>query len=234
MKRLGNDFKNWLLDLVFPKACLNCKKEGFWLCPDCLELLRPKLEKECPVCRKAKEDVLICPDCQDKSFLKGLWILTDYNPLTQKIIQAVKYEFLTDLVGKLNGLTEKYFSLVPGWQKDFVLLPVPLSRKRYLERGFNQARLLAEMASQVLENKVVSGILQRKVFSKPQAQLSAKERLVNVKGNFCMTKDGINSKGEKIVLVDDVYTTGATMQECARILKENGFNEVWGLVLARG
>ncbi len=224
-----------IIDLLFPRRCLGCGKYDTWLCAECRKSFLPNRNYLCPVCRNFQSNS-VCPRCRPKSFLDGLWILADYdNPITQKLIQLIKYHYVADLAGELDGLIKDYFYSASGWREEFILVPVPLARKRFLSRGFNQAQLVSEAIQRVFGNQIEKEILWRKFYRRPQVGLEAGKRRENIKGNFALRAGDFNHlKNKKLVLVDDVFTTGATMQECARILKENGFLDVWGLVIARG
>jgi ComF family protein len=165
-----------------------------------------------------------------------LWIISDYDEKIKKIISGIKYNFIEELAEYWDKLIEDYFKLKQDWPKEAILIPVPLHAKRLLERGFNQSELICEALARVYGNEIKTGIVWRAVNSKPQAKLKSAERKGNVRGIFKVNK-GIKIdklRGKKIVLIDDVYTTGATMEECAKTLKEAGIKEIWGLALARG
>jgi competence protein ComFC len=118
-------------------------------------------------------------------------------------------------------------------EKDFILMPVPLYKKRLLERGFNQAALLAGGLSDRLGLEVEEKVLERVRQTVPQVDLEEKERKDNVKNVFSV-RDISRVKNKKIILVDDVITTGATIEECGKVLKLSGAKEVWGVALAKG
>ena len=116
--------------------------------------------------------------------------------------------------------------------RDFILVPVPLHPKRKKERGYNQAHCLAEGVATVL-SLPIEELLQRKFYTLPQAQLSREDRLKNLLNSFSLSQNS-NTLNKKIILVDDVCSTGATLNECAKVLKSTDAKTVWGLVLARG
>jgi ComF family protein len=226
----------YLLDLIFPKSCLGCRQEGEWLCPDCLEKIKITGVKVCPICKQDSENCSVCHDCRDRSDLDGLWVLSDYEDrLVQGAIKAIKYDYICELSGCLGRLAEKYFAGLLLDQEKTFLLPVPLHRRRYLERGFNQSEIIARELSQVLRLPLAEPLLIRQKYLPAQAKLSRAERINNIKSAFIYNKKFSSvDKQTKLILVDDVYTTGATMQECAKILRNEGFKSVWGLVIARG
>ncbi len=251
-KILGNAYiykiSNGLLEIFFPKICLNCQREGDWLCPDCLATL----------------EILDLHQKHSTKNLNDLYFPLPYqNRLIKKLIQKFKYPpFIKELAETLALLIITHFQLLdkkpnffPSSRKrtDFILIPIPLTKRRQKWRGFNQAEEIGKELSKFLNpvrdsgNKeslqkenisngvklpLVSNCLLRLKNTYPQVELSTEARRENVKDIFfCQNKKEI--LGKKILLIDDVYTTGATMEEAARILKESGAKEVWGIVVAR-
>ena len=122
--------------------------------------------------------------------------------------------------GDMEILAKKNFTLVTG---------VPLHKSRQKERGFNQSSLIAEKVADYLSIPFDENVLKRVKNTKIQSGLVRKERMKNIRGAFELVED---VKGKKVLLVDDVWTTGSTMRECVKVMKKNGAREVWGLVLA--
>ena len=206
-----------IADTLFPIECLGCGKEGCWLCVDCLSTIRP-----------------------DKHSLSGESldrILTFYSydqELLKKAIHFLKYKFVEDLAEPLGGLIVKNIREMgsrPG--KEFIIIGIPLFRKRLIERGFNQAVLLAKIVSRDLGWPMEENALQRVRATVPQVELEEEGRAQNIKNAFAVF-DSSKIINKKIILVDDVLTTGATMEECAKTLKLSGAKEVWGVALAKG
>lgn len=207
-----NRLINAIKDLLFPKFCVGCKEEGSWLCDKCLpEVNTPKTEKAA-------------------ANLDGVTALFDYGENTvSKLIKMFKYNYLLEIGGIFEKIIDKT-NFNNSWQ-GFVIIPVPLHRRRERERGFNQAEILAKSFAKKLGLDINKN-LQRGIYTTQQAKLSREQRLINLKDAFFWTDGAKNAPG-KVLLVDDVFTTGATMQECAKILKNNGTKIVCGLVLAR-
>jgi len=182
-----------------------------------------------------------------KSLTDLYFALPYQNILIKKLIRRFKYEpFIKELAETLSLLIITHFQLLDNKPNlaNFILIPIPLNEKRRRWRGFNQAEEIGKELSKFLPARLasqgeaggklplVSNCLLRVKNNYPQVELSEKERKENVKDIFfCQNKKEIF--GKKILLVDDVYTTGATMEESARILKESGAKEVWGIVVAR-
>jgi ComF family protein len=113
------------------------------------------------------------------------------------------------------------------------LVSVPLTKKKLKRRGFNQSEEIAREISNYLNIPLITNCLIKTRETFPQVELSEKERAENPKGAY-IVKDKEKIRGKRVLLIDDVYTTGSTMEECSRILREAGTKEVWGVVIARG
>jgi len=230
--------KNLLLDILFPKFCLGCKAEGIYLCEDCKACLEISENVFC-LCETPQRLSFTskCSKCSLKK-LDGLYFALSYrNKIVKKLIHQFKYEpFIKDLSENLADLIITHFKALNKCEKNFegkILIPIPLARKKLKNRGFNQAEEIAKKLSEKLKIPVITDCLIKIKENLPQMELSEKERQENIKGVFEVNcKEKI--QGKKILLVDDVYTTGATMEEAARILKKSGAKEVFGVVVARG
>ena len=128
------------------------------------------------------------------------------------------------------------FNLPPAWhavaRENWRLIPVPLAKRREKERGFNQAELLATSLSEITSLPILKALIRTRN-TKAQSTLVHEVRAQNMAKAFALAPE-VDVKGLGIILVDDVYTTGATLEECARTLIQAGATEVWGLVVARG
>ncbi len=209
--------KNFILDLLFPKFCFGCKREGTFLCRDCLATIEVfKFHKKL----KTK-------------FLDDLFVATEYkNAIVKRMILAFKYEpFVKELKKDLANLIKVHFQLLDEEFdfSDFILVPIPLEKKRLRWRGFNQAEEIAKELVDFFKVPLISDCLIKEKPTLPQVELSEKERKENLKGVFKVEK---KVRGKKILLVDDVFTTGATMEEAAKILKEAGAEKVIGTAVA--
>jgi len=239
----NNKFKEFLLDLFFPKFCLGCQKEGIYLCDDCRALLDISEYNYClcdkkPIRLPPEQKSGKCNKCQDKK-LSGLFFALPYKEkaLTRKLIYQFKYQpYLKDLAKTLANILVEHF-VISGkntdeiWENS-ILVPVPLDKKKLKIRGYNQSEELAKELSKVLQVPVIPDILIKIKSTKPQMELSKEQREKNLEGVFAI-KNPEKFSEKKIFLVDDVYTTGSTMQECAKILKNAGAKQVWGITIAR-
>jgi ComF family protein len=197
---------------------------------------------KCPLCRENTQGA-ICHNCSKDFHLDGLLVATSYDQkIVQTAIQTLKYSFVRDLADCLGGFVNKFIILFDRqFQPDILnahhsktwLTAVPLHKKRLLERGFNQAELLGLNISRQFEIPYQAGLIYRKRYTAPQAQLTKNERSANISGAFSLN-DNFNVSGKNVIIIDDVATTLSTLDECAKVLKQAGCNEVWGLVVARG
>ena len=216
--------RDFIVNILFPCFCLNCGKEGDYLCQDCKHIL---------------EISEFHQKLQEKNLDDLYWALNYQRPLNKNLIQKFKYKpFIKELAKPLSCLIIDHFQLLatkPNFlrETDFVLIPVPLYKKRLKWRGFNQAEEIAKQLSCSLEIPVLNNVLVKIKKNLPQVGLSEKQRKENIKDVF-VCKNTELAQRKKVLLIDDIYTTGSTMEECARVLKNAGVQEVIGIVLARG
>jgi competence protein ComFC len=232
----GRILKKYLLNLFFPKFCFSCQREGEYLCQDCLATIDILYWCFC-LCESPQRipEAGKCRNCRGK-FLNGLYFAASYkNNLVKNLICKLKYEpYVKELAPSLASLIITHLNLI---QKNFlgenaILVPVPLSKKKLKRRGFNQSEEIVKELSKNLGLPLATDALIKEKDTFSQMELSKEERVKNIKGVFAV-KNNEAIKNKKILLVDDVYTTGATMEECARILKKAGAREVWGIAVAR-
>jgi len=225
--------RDFFLDIIFPKFCLNCGREGDYLCEDCQGLL----------------DISGFHQTFSTKNLKDLYFPLSYqNFLVKKIIHQFKYQpFIKELSKTLASLIIEHFQLLdnkpdffpPSGNRsysngtNFILIPIPSTKKRLKWRGFNQTEEIGKELALFLKIPLISDCLMKIKEISPQVELSDEERKENIKNAFSCRDSG-KIKGKRIVLVDDVFTTGSTMEECARILKGAGAKEIIGVILARG
>jgi len=252
----------FFLDLIFPVSCLGCGREGRWLCLECFKKINLKPKQYCLHCKEENDFGRFCPPCQIIYSLDGVWIAALYDEaLISRAIKSLKYHFISGLapdLGRLmtlsvdrllergrilksdlkSGLAWLDFKRAESLPlailnfSDNLIVPVPLSRRRRRWRGFNQAELLAHRVAEHYRLELDNRNLLRLKHKKAQAKLNEMRRLDNIKN--CFVWQGGNLNKRNVILVDDVVTTGATLNECARILKANGAGEVFSLVVAKG
>ncbi|MFZ5392265.1 MAG: phosphoribosyltransferase family protein [Patescibacteria group bacterium] len=222
---------DWCLDWVWPRYCLGCWKEGEWVCGDCLkEKIITDTNFCCPECRLENGNGGVCVNCRAKWNLDHLLVACCPTELLREILLQYKYKDIYRLTDVLAFFLTKKLDKV-GEKYDCVTF-VPLHSKRERWRGYNQSAILAKILAKNY-NIAFAKIMYRWRFGSPQVNFDRVGRKKNVEGVFAMMKK-MDLSGKKILVVDDVCTTGATINECARILKENGAEQVDGLVVVRG
>jgi len=218
-----NKLKSFLLNTIYPLKCFGCEKPGILICSQCSQKLISLSNG---------------PIYQQTPYFKKIIIALDYkNHLVKKIIKTFKYPpYIKSLKKNLS------FALITAIKKfpndisylkknNFVLIPIPLSKLKLAQRGFNQSELISTELSQKLSLKHRPQLLKKIKNTKSQTNLSTEQRKKNIHGVFSVKN---NNCPLNIILVDDIYTTGATLQESSRILRQAGAKEIWAFVLAKG
>ncbi|HBI16803.1 MAG TPA: hypothetical protein DDY52_01415 [Candidatus Moranbacteria bacterium] len=238
------DIKKFILDMVFPIYCISCHQEGVWFCDKCFQKLIFKTEQTCPICKKIiVPNGEICFDCKYQNNIDGILVSSFYRKkkektMVAKLIHYYKYRFISSIGQILGKVLEKSIlnSTLPLPE---IIIPVPLHPRRLRWRGFNQSAILAHYLGENLTPgfsiPVYSDILARNRYTQPQMEIKDKQkRVINAQNAFSLNpKENSKIKGKTIFLVDDIATTGSTLFECARVLKEGGAKKVYGVVLAR-
>ncbi len=200
-----------LLDFLFPKAKIDIKK---------LPLVFPQV---CPVCERASLNGLTHYKCSTRYSLDGLFSIYKYEGEVRMALSKAKFKpYVFSLYEELLNNNIVY----PKWLEG-ILVPVPLHFIKLRVRGFNQAEIIASK----LKLPVVTNLLTRTSFTKPQKKLKMKERLTNIAKAFKV--NNYSNKNMTVILVDDIWTTGATLRVCGKLLKESGFQKVYAVTLAK-
>ena len=219
------------LNLLFPQWCVGCGKKGDFICHSCRRSLPRIMPPLCPRCGKPQSSGILCSSCVSwQAEIDGIRSPFRFDGVMRQAIHQLKYRNLRTLAAPLARLLNDYLitSPVPGE----VLVPVPLHRKRLRERGYNQSSLLARELSKLTSLPVVDDCLIRQRHAPPQTKTSTvDERQSNVVDAFACGDQRLRDK--QVLLIDDVSTSGATLDACAVALKAAGATSVWGLVLAR-
>lgn len=218
-----------LADLIFPKECIGCGREGRYLCPLCVDKT-PRAQAICPCCKHPSIDGATHVNCRRKFGLDGLTSIWEYDGVIRKAVLALKYKYATEIG---NELSEYIISSLGGLVMPSVhnLVPIPIYWHKENVRGFNQSIVLSGNIAENLRLIFMPNLLIKCVPTVPQAGLSGEKRRKNLKGSFVL-----NPKiriPDSVFLFDDVLTTGSTLFEAAKVLKRGGVNKVWGLTIAR-
>lgn len=216
---------------MFPFFCIGCEKEGVLLCEPCLKAI-PFAKARCPVCRAPSAFGRTC--AAHRSSLDGCIAVASYaHPWVRDMIRLWKFEYVREIETVLVRLLLRHLQDAALPSVAWSLIPVPLHPKRLNERGFSQTRVLSDILSEITGDTVETQLLSHGWrLRRRQADIAseAKRRTQKLHAYFRVKGDGIPTH---VLLVDDVYTTGATMEGAARVLKQAGVKYVWGFVLAR-
>jgi len=226
-----------LLNFLFPRLCYLCRKPGLYFCTSCQKKLSSPKNQHCFGCSKKTILGYTHPSCRSTYFPDLSISLFDYQGPIRSALHNLKHHFVSDLAKEFSLLTTnrlkgKHADLLTHWQKqNFVLLPVPLHRRRHNYRGFNQTEILGKLIAENLKLQY-KNLLIRSRSTRPQYKLSKKERLRNLKKAFSFSKKE-HPTPQNYLLFDDIFTTGTTLSACCRVLNRNKALNVHALTLAR-
>ena len=236
-----------LKNLFLPAFCRQCDtriltEENLYYCPECWSEIRLIERPFCSICGKphdkaagfAERENFPCADCgQIKKRPYGrMYAAAVYDGLVQEAIAFFKYGSRQPLAVPLARLMLEFAEQEIDFGLYDVIVPVPLHRVRQRERGFNQAQELAHCLTELIPHPAVQNGLVRLRPTPQQTQLTAAQRRRNLRGAFALAR-GADFRGKKVLLVDDVITTGATAEECARTLRKAGAETVDVFAAAR-
>ncbi len=220
-----------LLDAVFPIECVGCGNSGGLICASCLENLTVLNTPYCEICATPGDFARCQPCTESKRWFDGVRAPYRYAGPMRQAILALKYGGIRAGSTQLADLLAAYLKTNP--MPGSVVMPVPMHRSRLRERGYNQAELLASRVASQCDLAYQHAALVRTRLIDPQAGIADPGgRVANVSGSVAVA-DGTNVSGMEIILIDDVATTGSTLEECAATLKRAGARSVWCLTLAR-
>ncbi len=227
-----------ILEAVYPPVCPICDrvvKKPACICGECRKKLHYIQSPRCFKCGKPVENAEkeLCFDCsRTKHCFDRNLALWGYTDAARKSIYRFKYHncrIYSQVYGR--EIADRLGTIIKQWNCEAVV-PVPIHSKKQRERGFNQAQLLAQEVADVAKIPVDTKILVRTRYTRPQKELDDRNRIKNLENAFTVTKNVVQYK--KIILVDDIYTTGATLDACARALKERGAGQVFAVCLCIG
>lgn len=223
--------KRTALDLLFPRYCVGCGQEGSLICSSCQQSLTRIAPPICTRCGRPQPSGTLCPDCVSwQAKIDGIRSPFRFEGVMRQAIHQLKYRNLRALVVPLAKLLQDYLRTNPIPVE--ILIPVPMHQKRLRERGYNQSGLLARELGKLTNLPMIDGCLTRQRHTPPQARTSTvDERRSNIAGAFVCRDQRLRDK--QVLLIDDVATSGATLDACAAALKASGATSVWGLVMAR-
>ncbi|MDY6835128.1 MAG: ComF family protein [Chloroflexota bacterium] len=222
--------KNYFGELLFPSCCVGCGKGGEFLCKNCRQSLPVLMPPLCKKCGNSLPWDGCCTSCLRWELqIDGIRSPFRYEGIVREAVLQLKYHHLRAIAQELAQPLAEYFKRVspPG----DILFPVPLHPRRLRARGYNQSALLAEALGKLVGLPVEDRVLWRYVDTPPQARSDGATRRNNVLGAFRCNEKEVESRS--VIVIDDVCTTGATLNACAETLKIAGVASVWGVALAR-
>jgi ComF family protein len=227
------------LNLIYPRHCASCNtpleaSDETGVCAKCLARIRPNPAPYCRKCGRSSGGAGICKECASlKLHFNRAFSACLYEGVVKEMTHRLKYNGVLSLAGPLSGLMADFADNNPAvLEKIDMITYVPLGAKRLRKRTFNQSQLLAAGLAKA-SGLGLCHALSKTRSTKNQNELSRDRRIANLDGAFRVRR-GADIRGMRILLVDDVMTTGATLSECAKTLKGSGAKEVRCLTLARG
>lgn len=229
-----------IVSLLYPPVCPLCDKtlppgESGRLCGRCCGKLKPIASPACLKCGRQLEhsEEECCPQCRNRnySFKRGFSVF-GYEGEARELILKLKYNGRKDIAEYFANITiEKYGTSLEAIGADAVV-PVPIHKKRLKQRGYNQAQAIAEILGEKLNIPCAEELLVRTKQTEAQKKLTVQERFLNLNDAFSVDKNALKEYQKrmtlkKVILVDDIYTTGSTMECCSRTLLESGVKEIW-------
>lgn len=213
-----------LIGVLAPHSCINCDREGELICAWCAADIFPGLPSKCYRCAALTEDFRVCAKCRPRTRLKHVWLRTNYDQLAKQLIH--QYKFVHARAAAVDIARQMAQGL--PYLTDTVLVPVPTASRRVRQRGFDHTRLLVDELASAL-GLTTDNALSR-VGQSRQVGTKRVQRIKQAAGMFRVIGD---VSGQKLLLIDDVVTTGATIEEAARVLKQAGAKQVDAAIFAQ-
>lgn len=227
-----------LIKLLYPDVCPVCSEvmtDEAGICTECKRKLRYIHNPRCLKCGKqiTDDEKQYCQDCRTHNhvFRQGIAVW-GYTDGIKQAIYRFKYQNCRCFAEIFaNEIADMYSEYIKKWGAQ-AIIPVPLHADRLAQRGFNQAKLVADALAKLTGIPSDDTVLVRNKSTLPQKELDDKERFKNIENAFIITENVVKYK--KVIILDDIYTTGATMDACARVLHEGGVRDVYSVVLCIG
>lgn len=238
MKKFIKTIIKMVIELIFPSVCPLCEKlkkvdEQEGACCECKKKIKYISEPFCEKCGKEidDEEMQLCFDCsKNKHYFEKSRALYSYNDDIKKSIYSFKYKNQKEFAKfYANDMHKKFGKWIVNNKIDLII-PIPLHKKKLKKRGYNQAELIAKELSKLIDIPAINAVIRNK-YTKPQKNLTNTKRRENLKDAFLIKE---NVKGLTILLIDDIYTTGSTLDNVSKILYKNNANNVLCLCLCIG
>ncbi len=229
----GNNLFSGFVELVFPKICFNCRKriENNILCRKCSENL-VFLENVCEFCGSPLKNES-CQVCQTEDFFfdKARSVFP-FNKVVQNLIHDLKYDEMIKVAEMFGKKAAEYIIQFKPFAKIDIIAPVPLHSVKKRHRGFNQSEILSRHLADQLQIEHYPHLIKRFRFTKTQTKLTKSERQKNVNNAFRLDS-GIDIYGKSILILDDVFTTGSTLNAISKLFKEHKTGSIYAFTIAR-
>lgn len=214
-----------IIDVIAPPSCLVCGQPDKLLCEECKDINLVRRTPTCFSCNKISHGSKTCVNCRRRTSLSGVLVAFRFEEAAKELVYRLKYQsdrtVARFLALQMAGMIDR--------SKFDLITYVPSDGASLRRRGYNQAQLLARELAKLTSLEYDETLLRTK--HSPQTRLNRQERLAMIKNNFVVLPTHIENK--RILIVDDVLTTGATLSECSRVLKDAGARVVWGAVAAK-
>ncbi|MBP9691137.1 ComF family protein [Candidatus Woesebacteria bacterium] len=226
-----------ILAFLFPPVCAGCRRIGEAICTTCISCLQPTVSDICPYCYKPSEWGRTHDHCKERGGLDGAISCVRYNQTARSVVKSIKYSFVTEVFASLEKKIPPHWWRIEAFTSvigtECILQPVPLHSRRKNKRGFNQAELIAQSLAKRFNLRVIDSLERIKNTEAQARQESREARRINIQNAFNVTKPDLITQ-RTIILVDDIFTSGSTAKEAARVLKSAGAHEVYLYSFAHG
>lgn len=225
----------WWIDILFPFSCLSCSTFGSYLCDSCVKKTG-YVPLVCAVCRKPVMNGRTherCTNDWSPEYSISIW---QYKGVMKKAIKTVKYQYAYQIAYSIGRRLTKELLVYDFLPQKAILVPIPITNARFRSRGFNQSEEIAEIVSKKYGWRMETDILLRSKSATAQVKLRAFSRSQNIRGKFAINKAKKGffvNNNLPIILLDDVWSTGSTLFEATRVLKEAGSKEVIWITCCR-
>lgn len=215
-----------VISLVAPHNCVSCGAEGSLLCGWCLPDALTPLPSRCYKCGKATKDHAVCPAHKRLSPLRHVWVASEYEGIAKTLVSKLKFERASTAAATIAELLDDTMLLL---ERDTVIVHVPTATTRVRQRGYDQAGLIAQAFAK--RRKIVHRTLLARVGQTRQVGAKREQRLLQATTSYLAVNNAA-LKGARIILMDDIVTTGASLEAAAKVLKQAGAKRVDAMVFA--
>lgn len=216
-----------IISILAPHNCIQCGHEGSLLCDDCMSKSTAPLPARCYHCNKFSQNNKTCTTCKKVSSLSHVWIYAEYKGIVKELVQLLKFNRARNAANTIADLLQRIQITVPN---DVFIVPIPTASNRRRQRGYDQAELIAKKFAKAQKCRINNTLL--RIGQTRQVGSKRRVRLRQIQNSFIIKQPSLIS-GKHIILIDDVITTGATIESAAKALRKAGAKRVDALIFAR-